>query len=72
MLELCVGFCEVAELRAVVCRLVTESSADGAGGGSSLLMRIAHWAAVSPTELTVAVDCLHRICEVCIRLNCCI
>ena len=62
MLELCVGLCKLAKLRPIVCRLVKESSADGAGSDSSLLM-IAHWAAVSPTELTVAVDCLHHIYE---------
>jgi len=60
VLELCVGFCKSADLRAVVCRLITESSADS----PSLLKTISHRAVLSTTELTVAVECLHHIYEV--------
>jgi len=64
VLELCVGFSEVADLRAVVCRLVTEPSSVDGNGHAVLLKNIAHWAVLSPTELTVAVECLQHICEV--------
>jgi len=64
VLELCVGFCAVHDLRAAVCRLITESPSDC----TSLLTRTAHWAALSPTELTVAVECLQHIYEVSISV----
>lgn len=63
MLELCVGFCDVADLRAVVCRLVTESRTDDVIH-APLLASISHWAVLSSTELIVAVECLQHICEV--------
>jgi len=63
VLELCVAFCEVTDLRAVICRLLTEQSAD-TNVPAPLLTSIAHWAVLSPTELTVAVECLHHVCEV--------
>jgi len=59
VLELCAVFCEVADLRAIICRLIMESSAD-----CPLLAGIAHWAVLSPTELTVAVECLQHFFEV--------
>jgi len=62
-LELCVGFCEISDLRAVICRLVAEPSTNTAGR-APLLASIAHWAVLSSTELTVAVECLQRIFEV--------
>jgi len=64
VLELCVGFCEVSDLRAVVCRLVVDSSAGDTADRAPLLTSISHWAVLSPTELTVAVECLQHIYEV--------
>jgi len=63
VLELCVGFCEIADMRAVLCRLITESLASDYAA-SSLLSSIACWAVLSPTEITVAVECLQHIFEV--------
>ena len=64
VLELCAGFCEIADLRAIICRLITESSAD-----TPLLTSIANWAILSPTELTVAVECLQHFYEVSVDLQ---
>jgi len=73
VLELCAGFCQVSDLRAVICRLISETSSAGtmlvksksaSAGTSPLLTSIANWAVLSPTELTVAVECLQHFYEV--------
>jgi len=63
-MELCVGFCKVTDLRAVVCRLISEPSSTDKTGRSPLLKSIADWVVLSPTELVVAVECLQHIFEV--------
>jgi len=65
VLELCVGLCQVSDVRADVCHLITELPVDDANH-TSLLTSIVRWAVLSPTDLVVAVECLQQICEVCV------
>jgi len=64
VMELCVGFCKVTDLHAIVCRLISEPSSTNNAGRSPLLKSIGDWAVLSPTELVVAVECLQHIFEV--------